>query len=187
MALSSLMVPLGTPAPDFALPALGGGHVKLADLTEPALLVAFLCNHCPYVRHIESKLATTLAEYIGHGLSAVAVASNDTDAYPDDGEPGLAAQVERTGFTFPYLLDTDQRVALAYKAACTPDFFLYDAQRRLAYRGSFDTSRPGSPVPVTGDLLSAAIEHVRRGEPVPEPHRASIGCGLKWKPGNDPN
>jgi len=187
MALSSLMVPLGTPASDFALPAVGGGQVKLADLTEPALLVAFLCNHCPYVRHIEAKLASTLAEYAGAGLSAVGIASNDTEAYPDDGEAGLAEQIRRAGFTFPYLMDSEQQVALAYRAACTPDFFLYDGQRRLAYRGAFDTSRPGSGVPVTGELLSAAIEHVRRGEPVPEPHRASIGCGLKWRPGNDPS
>jgi peroxiredoxin len=186
MAVSSFMVPLGSPAPDFALPALGGGQVKLSELTQPALLVAFVCNHCPYVRHIESRLASTIAEYAGRGLDAVGIASNDTEAYPDDAEAGLAAQAERAGFTFPYLMDGDQQVALAYRAACTPDLFLYDAQHRLAYRGAFDTSRPGSAVPVTGELLRSAVDRVLRGEPVPEPHQPSLGCGLKWKPGNEP-
>jgi peroxiredoxin len=181
------MVPLGTQAPDFTLPAVGGGpDVRLADLTEPALLVAFICNHCPYVRHIESALAGLVAEYTGRGLTAVGIASNDTGAYPDDAEPGLAEQIRRAGFTFPYLMDAGQQVAKAYGAACTPDFFLFDEQRRLAYRGAFDRSRPHSTVPVTGELLRAAIEAVLRGEPVPQPHEPSLGCGLKWRPGNEP-
>ena len=186
MAVPSFMVPLGTPAADFALPSVAGGEVKLADLTGDALLVVFLSNHCPYVRHIESALAATVAEYADRGLAAVAVCSNDAVAYPDDGKPGLSEQVERAGFTFPYLLDESQEVARAYRAACTPDFFLYDRQRRLAYRGAFDASTPGNGVPVTGDLLRAAIEHMLRGEAVPEPHRPSLGCSLKWKPGNAP-
>jgi peroxiredoxin len=185
LAIARFMVPLGTPAPEFALPAVGGGQVRLAEITAPALLVAFLCNHCPYVRHIESAFAAVVAAYADKGLATVGIASNDVNAYPEDGEAGLASQISRAGFSFPYLLDGTQQIAIAYRAACTPDLFLYDAQRRLAYRGAFDASRPHSPVPVTGDLLISAIQHVLRGEPVPEPHRPSLGCSLKWKPGND--
>jgi peroxiredoxin len=187
MALNSLMVPLGTPAPDFTLRSLDGPKVSLADLDGTALLVMFLCNHCPYVRHVESTLGPLVAEYADRGLSAVGITSNDTDLYPDDGPEGTAAQAARAGFTFPYLLDADQSAAAAYHAACTPDFFLYDADRRLAYRGAFDGSRPRSDEPVTGALLRAAIEHVLAGEPVPEPHVPSMGCGLKWRPGNEPS
>jgi peroxiredoxin len=187
MALSSLMVPLGTPAPDFTLPSIEGPKVSLADLDGPALLVMFLCNHCPYVRHVESVLGPLIAEYADRGLSAVGVTSNDTDNYPDDGPAGTAEQIARANFTFPYLLDAGQDVAAAYRAVCTPDFFLYDADRRLAYRGAFDGSRPRSETPVTGELLRGAIEHVLRGEPVPEPHVPSMGCSIKWKPGNEPS
>lgn len=188
MALTSPMtVALGTPAPDFDLPAVGGGRVRLAELTGSPLLVAFLCNHCPYVKHIESQLARFAAEYRDRGLVTVGICSNDTDAYPDDDEAGLAAQVERSGITFPYLVDATQQVALAYRAACTPDLFLFTADHELAYRGAFDTSRPRSTTPVTGELLRAAVDAVLRGEPVPGPHEPSLGCGLKWKPGNDPN
>jgi peroxiredoxin len=187
MALNSLMVPLGTPAPDFTLPSLDGPKVSLADLDGTALLVMFLCNHCPYVRHVESTLGPLIAEYADRGLSAVGITSNDTDQYPDDGPDGTATQAARAGFTFPYLLDADQSVAAEYHAVCTPDFFLYDADRHLAYRGAFDSSRPRSEEPVTGDLLRAAIEHVLAGEPVPEPHVPSMGCGLKWRPGNEPS
>ncbi len=187
MALKSLMVPIGTPAPDFTLPSIEGPKVSLADLDGSALLVMFLCNHCPYVRHVESVLGPLVAEYTARGLSAVGITSNDTDQYPDDGPEGTADQAARAGFTFPYLLDADQSVADEYHAVCTPDFFLYDADRRLAYRGAFDTSRPRSDEPVTGALLRDAIEHVLRGEPVPEPHAPSMGCGLKWRPGNEPS
>jgi peroxiredoxin len=186
MALSSLMVPLGTPAPDFSLPSVDGPKVSLADFDGSALLVMFLCNHCPYVRHIESVLGPLVAEYTGKGLSAVAITSNDVENYPDDDVAGTAEQITRAGFTFPYLMDDDQSVATAYRAACTPDLFLYDADHRLAYRGAFDESRPRNDVPVTGALLRNAIEHVLRGEPVPEPHVPSMGCGIKWKPGNEP-
>jgi peroxiredoxin len=180
MAVSSLMVPLGTPAPDFTLADLAGGTVRRDDFAAaPALLVAFLCNHCPYVRHLEAELGQVLAQY--PDLAVVGVCTNDADAYPEDRPDQLADQARRAGWTFPYLLDADQEVGRAYNAACTPDFFLYDRPRGLAYRGAFDESTPGNGVPVTGDLLRAAVERVLAGEPVPEPHRPSMGCSIKWR------
>jgi peroxiredoxin len=174
------MVPLGTPAPDFALPDLTGSTVRREDLAaSPALLVAFLCNHCPYVRHIEAELGRLLQRY--PTLAVVGICANDAQAYPDDRPERLAEQARRASWTFPYLVDNEQTVARAYAAACTPDFFLYDAQHRLAYRGAFDESRPGNGKPVTGALLEAAISHVLAGEPVPEPHRPSLGCSIKWR------
>ena len=187
MAIASFMVPLGTPAPDFSLPALDGTTVALDDFAKaPALLVAFLCNHCPYVRHIESVLGPLLAEHAADGLATVAVNSNDLAQYPDDGPDGMRAQVQRAGWDFPYLLDESQAVARAYRAACTPDLFLYGADRALAWRGQFDASRPRNGVPVTGETLRAAAGHVLAGRAVPEPHLPSLGCGIKWKPGNEP-
>ena len=187
MALASHMIPLGTPAPEFALPALDGRTVVSADFAgAPALLVAFLCNHCPYVKHIEATLGPLVDKLTAEGLAAVGICSNDADRYPDDGAAGLADQVARAGFTFPYLIDASQDVAKAYRAACTPDFFLYDAERLLAWRGQFDDSRPSTGGPVTGDTLRTAVEHVLAGRPVPEPHAPSLGCGIKWKPGNEP-
>jgi peroxiredoxin len=187
MAATSLMVPLGTPAPDFKLPSVAGPHVALADLEGPALLVMFLCNHCPYVRHVERALAATVAEYAERGVAAVGICSNDTDAYPTDGPAGLAEQARRAGFTFPYLIDADQQAALAYRAMCTPDLFVYDAQRKLVYRGAFDDSTPSNGLPVTGERLTKALDVVLQGEPVPEPHKPSMGCSLKWKAGNQPD
>jgi peroxiredoxin len=187
MAASSLMVPLGSSAPAFELPSVGGPRVGLADIDGPALLVMFLCNHCPYVRHVERGLAATVAEYAGRGVAAVGICSNDADAHLSDGPAGLADQARRAGFSFPYLVDADQQVAKDYKAMCTPDLFVYDAQRNLAYRGAFDQSTPGNGLPVTGDLLRHALDQVLRGEPVPEPHKPSTGCSLKWKPGNHPD
>jgi peroxiredoxin len=186
MAVSSLMVPLGTPASDFELPSTDGSTVKLADLDGPALLVMFLCNHCPYVRHVERPLAAVVAEYAGRGVSAVGNCSNDLDAYPEDGPEGMAGQARRAGFGFPYLLDESQQVAAAYRAMCTPDLFLYDAARLLAYRGAFDDSTPRNGQPVTGALLRDALDRVLDGQPVPEPHRPSMGCSLKWREGNRP-
>src|SRR5439155_8728142 len=155
MAVSSFMVPLGTPAPDFALPDLTGRTVRRDDLAgAPALLVAFLCNHCPYVRHVETGLGKLLAGY--PDLAAVGICTNDADAYPDDGPARLAEQAQRAGWTFPYLVDAAQDVGRAYRAACTPDFFLYDAQHRLAYRGALDESTPGNGKRGTGELLGAA-------------------------------
>jgi peroxiredoxin len=186
MAVSSLMVPLGTPAHDFELPSVAGSKLSLADLDGPALLVMFLCNHCPYVRHVERALAATVADHADRGLAAVGICSNDTDVYPDDGPAGLADQARRAGFAFPYLVDEDQGVAAAYRAMCTPDLFLYDADRRLAYRGAFDDSTPRNGRPVTGQLLRDALDRVLAGDPVPEPHRPSMGCSLKWRPGRRP-
>ena len=186
MAASSLMVPLGTPAHDFELPSADGATVKLADLDGRALLVMFLCNHCPYVRHVERRLAEVVADYAAREVAAVGICSNDLDAYPTDGLAGMAEQASRAGFGFPYLLDEDQQVAAAYRAMCTPDLFVYDADRRLAYRGAFDDSTPRNGRPVTGALLRDALDRVLEGRPVPEPHRPSMGCSLKWKPGNRP-
>lgn len=187
MAVNSFMVALGTPAPPFALPSLDG-QIVTSDGLAPGrpLLVMFLSNHCPYVRHIERELGSLIAEY-APDLGAVAICSNDVNNYPDDGPAGLAEQVHRAGFTFPYLLDDTQQVALAYRGACTPDFFLYDTGRKLAYRGEFDESRPRNDSPVTGKALRAALDLVLVGQPVPEPQVPSMGCGIKWKPGNDPS
>jgi len=187
VAVNSFMVPLGTPAPEFALPSLEGQTVSPVDeAADRPLLAMFLSNHCPYVRHIERALGSLLAEYADQDLVAVAVSSNDIESHPDDGPTGLAEQAKRAGFTFPYLLDSTQEVAKAYHAACTPDFFLYDTEHRLAYRGEFDDARPGNKVPVTGQSLRAALDHVLAGKPVPEPHVPSLGCNIKWKPGNEP-
>ncbi|MPZ27314.1 MAG: redoxin domain-containing protein [Micromonosporaceae bacterium] len=188
MAVHSFMAPLGSPAPDFTLPRAGGeGEVRLADLADaPALLVAFLCNHCPYVQHVESAFGAFTDEYAGRGLATVGICSNDVASYPDDDRPHLVAQAKRAGFSFPYLVDEDQQVALAYRAACTPDFYLYEGQRRLVYRGQFDGSRPGRQAP-TGSSLRAAADLALAGQPVPEPHHPSVGCGIKWRPGNDPS
>ncbi|MGH3826789.1 MAG: thioredoxin family protein [Pseudonocardiaceae bacterium] len=186
MAVSSVMVSLGVPAPAFALPGLDGRIVTSDGLGASApLLVMFLSNHCPYVRHIERVLGSLVAEY-APDVAAVAICSNNTESHPDDGLSELIEQAHRAEFTFPYLIDDTQRVALAYRAACTPDFFLYDADRRLVYRGEFDEARPRNDAPVTGKALRAALDLVLAGEPVPEPHVPSLGCGIKWKPGNEP-
>jgi peroxiredoxin len=186
MAVDSNMVELGTPAPDFALPSVTTGDVvALKDYADaPALLVAFLSNHCPYVKHIENKLAEVTATL---GIPVVAISSNDVVNYPEDAPERLLDQIKRTGFSFPYLYDATQEVARAYQAACTPDFFLYDGDKRLAYRGQFDDSRPRSQTPLTGASMIAAVKHVLAGQPVPEPHYPSIGCSIKWRPGNEPN
>jgi thiol-disulfide isomerase/thioredoxin len=187
MAATSFMVALGTPAPPFALPSLDG-QIVTSDGLDPGrpLLVMFLSNHCPYVRHIERELGSLIAAY-AHNLVAVAICSNDVNNYPDDGPAGLTEQVQRAGFTFPYLLDDTQQVALAYRAACTPDFFVYDTARKLVYRGEFDESRPRNDAPVTGKALRTALDLVLVGQPVPEPQVPSMGCGIKWKPGNEPS
>jgi peroxiredoxin len=182
MAETSLMLPLRTPAPDFALPDLDGNVVSRDSADgAPALLVAFLSNHCPYVRHIEQVLGEIAREWQRHDVAVVGICSNDVTNYPDDGRDGLAAQAARAGFTFPYLIDESQDVARAYGAACTPDFFLFDRRRELAYRGALDASTPGNDVAVSGDELQVAVTRVLAGEPVPEPHRPSMGCGIKWK------
>lgn len=187
VAVNSFMVPLGTAAPSFALPSLDGQTISSGQFTGRPMLVMFLSNHCPYVKHIERQLGSLLAEYSAAELAAVAISSNNIETHPDDGPSGLTEQVTRAGFTFPYLVDESQEVALAYRAACTPDFFLYDAQHRLAYRGEFDESRPANEVPVTGQALRAALDRVLAGAPAPEPQVPSLGCSIKWKPGNEPS
>jgi len=180
MAVASMMVPLGTSVPDFTLVDLAGKTVRRDDFAgAPALLVCFLCNHCPYVRHIEAEFGRVLARH--PGLAVVGICTNDADAYPDDRPEELARQADRAAWTFPYLIDADQTVGRAFSAACTPDLFLYDADRRLAYRGAFDESTPGNGKPVNGALLDAAVSLVLAGKPVPEPHRPSMGCSIKWR------
>ena len=188
MAVNSFMVPIGSPAPDFSLPrADGGGDVSLKDFADTsALLVVFLSNHCPYVQHVEAALGAFASDYAVKGLATVGICANDVVNYPDDDAPHLVAQAQRASFTFPYLVDEDQQVALAYRAACTPDFFLYDAARRLAYRGKFDGSRPKTGQTPTGASLRAAADLVLASQAVPEPHDPSTGCSIKWKPGNQP-
>lgn len=189
MALKqSRMVALGSPAPDFALPdVVTGRTVALADFASaPALLVAFICNHCPYVKHLREGFLAFAREYQAKGLAVVAISANDPAAYPDDAPEAMAREAKSAGFTFPYLYDETQAVARAYEAICTPDFFLFDRDRRLVYRGRFDASRPGSNVPVTGADLRAAVDALLAGRHVPAEQHPSMGCSIKWKPGNAP-
>ena len=184
----STMAALGMAAPDFALPDTGGRTVVLGDFAEaPGLLVVFICNHCPFVKHIREELAQAVKRYQGKGLAVVGISSNDVDAFPQDGPELMAREVEELGYTFPYLFDETQSVAKAYTAACTPDFFLFDDERRLVYRGQFDGSRPGNDVPVTGSDLGAAVEALLEGNPISPDQRPSIGCNIKWKAGNEPD
>lgn len=183
------MLELGTPAPYFRLPEPASGReVSLDDFRDaPALLVMFLSNHCPYVKHIQAALARFVREYQARGLAAVGINCNDVEKYPDDSPEMMAAEVKRAGYTFPYLFDESQEVAKAYRAACTPDFFLFDRDRRLVYRGQFDDSRPKTDTPVTGADLRAAVEALLAGRPVPQEQKPSMGCNIKWKPGNEPD
>jgi len=184
MALTeSTMLDLGTTAPDFALTdAVSGKTVGLDDfLGKKALLVMFICTHCPYVKHINEGLAKLGRDYVGQPIGIVAISSNDVTSHPDDSPAGLKQQAKTFGFSFPYLYDETQEVAHAYKAACTPDFFLFDGELRLVYRGQFDSSRPGNGIPVTGEDLRDAIDTVLAGKPVSADQRPSIGCNIKWK------
>ncbi|WP_028479783.1 thioredoxin family protein [Nocardia sp. CNY236] len=178
MAQTSLMVPLGTALPDFSLPDLDQRIYSRADFEGAPLLVVFACNHCPYVKHIEAALGELVDSL---APPTVAICTNDATAYPDDAPLRLRDQAIRAGWTFPYLVDQDQSVGRAFNAACTPDFFLYDAELALAYRGAFDESTPGNGKPLTGSDLRTAIEAVMAGRPVPEPHRPSMGCSIKWR------
>jgi peroxiredoxin len=180
---STMTLELGTQAPDFALTdVVTGKTVKRDDFRgQKALLVMFICTHCPYVKHVEKGLAALGMDYDGEPVSIVAISSNDAEMYPDDGPEGLKQQAETMGFRFPYLYDQSQAVAKAYDAACTPDFFLFNADLRLVYRGQFDGSRPGNGIPVTGEDLRAAIDAVLAGRAVPGEQRPSIGCNIKWK------
>ncbi len=185
---ASTMLPLGTEAPEFSLPDTDGNTVSLGDFAgRKALLVIFMCNHCPFVKHVAEQVKLLTDDYMQRGVGVVAISSNDADAYPDDAPEALAREKEQRGYSFPYLFDADQSVAKAYTAACTPDFFLFDADGRLVYRGQLDSSRPESGVPVTGEDLRAALEEVLAGRAPSEDQKPSIGCNIKWKPGNEPD
>jgi peroxiredoxin len=182
------MLPLGTPAPDFALPDVDGKTVKVADFADSkGLLVVFMCNHCPFVIHLAEALAAFGEEYLAKGLAMVGISSNDVDNYPADSPDKMALEAEARGYTFPYLYDGSQDVAKAYRAACTPDFFLFDADHKLVYRGQFDSSRPDSGVKPTGADLRAACDAVLAGKKPSEKQLPSIGCNIKWKPGAEPD
>ena len=189
MALTpSTMLPLGTAAPDFKLPDTNGKTVSLADFKDkPALLVIFMCNHCPYVKHIRAGLAQLARDYLPRGAAIVGINANDVANHPDDSPAKMAQEVKSAGYVFPYLYDESQAVAKAYRAACTPDIFLFDKNRKLVYRGQFDDSRPGNGIPSTGKDLRAALDAVLTGKPVPADQKASIGCNIKWKSGNEPD
>ncbi len=183
MAMASLMLPLGTVAPPFALRDVVSGRTHSLDsfAGKTALLVMFICRHCPYVVHVEQEIAKIGRDYTDTGLGIIGISSNDPVQYPDDAPPRLKEMAERLAFTFPFCFDETQDVAKAYRAACTPDFYLFDRERRLVYRGQLDDSRPGSNKPVTGRDLRAAIDAVLAGKQVDGNQKASIGCSIKWK------
>jgi peroxiredoxin len=188
VAVNSTMLALGTKAPDFRLPNTNGrGMVSLADFKEAnALVVTFMCNHCPYVKHIRSGLAQLARDYLPRGMAMVGISSNDITNYPADSPERMTEEAKVAGYIFPYLYDETQSVAKAYRAACTPDIYLFDKDQRLVYRGQFDDSRPDKSLPVTGKDLRAALEAVLSGKPVSPHQMPSIGCNIKWKPGNQP-
>jgi peroxiredoxin len=189
MALTpSTMLPLGTQTPQFRLPDTSGKIVSLADLTDAlALLVVFICNHCPYVKHIRQGLAQLAREYLPRGVAIVGINSNDAISYAEDSPAKMVVEVKSAGYIFPYLYDETQAVAEAYRAACTPDIYLFGKDQRLVYRGQFDDSRPGNGIPVTGKDLRAALDAVLAGKPVSPNQKPSIGCNIKWKSGNAPD
>jgi peroxiredoxin len=179
---ASSMLALGTKAPAFRLQDPSGKWVSSADFEKaPALLVAFICNHCPYVKHVRSSFAGLAKRYQERGVAVVGINSNDVESFPDDSPEKMAEEIKLVGYTFPYLYDESQDVARAYEAACTPDFFLFDRERRLAYRGQYDNSRPNNGRPVTGADLSAALDAVLAGRPVSPEQKPSLGCNIKWK------
>jgi len=185
---ASTMLPLGTRVPDFSLPDTEGEIVSLSDFPGArALLVMFLCNHCPFVIHIRDRLVELVKEWQARGVAVVGICANDPQSYPDDAPQRLAQAARRHGYTFPYLFDETQEVAKAFRAACTPDFFLFDGERRLVYRGQLDDSRPDNGIPITGRDLSAAIDAVLEGRPMPREQKPSLGCNIKWKPANEPD
>jgi peroxiredoxin len=184
---SSQMLPLGTTAPDFDLPDAHGKRHALRDAKgRKAVLVVFLCNHCPFVQHVRGELAALGRDYLGKGVAMFGINSNDTVAHPDDAPAKMVEEAGAAGYTFPYLVDATQKVAKAYRAACTPDFFLFDGALRLVYRGQLDDSRPGNGKPVTGRDLRAAIDALLAGQPVGKEQRPSAGCNIKWKRGGEP-
>ncbi|MFM8284810.1 MAG: thioredoxin family protein [Planctomycetaceae bacterium] len=184
----STMLPLGTPAADFSLPNVDGRMISLDDVAGPrGTLVMFLCNHCPFVKHVADHLAQLGREAVGRGVGVVAISANDVGTHPADSPEQMVREAEERGYPFPYLYDESQAVAKAYRAACTPDFFLFDGGRRLVYRGQLDDSRPGNGIAVTGADLRAALEAMVAGGQVAADQRPSIGCNIKWKPGSEPD
>jgi peroxiredoxin len=188
VATNSTMLPLGTAAPDFSLSDPSGKTVSLADFQgAKALLVVFMCNHCPFVKHLADPLAKLAQEYQDKGVAVVGINSNDVAKHPDDSPEKMAQEAKQRGYTFPYLYDESQQVAQAYRAACTPDFFVFDKDQKLAYRGQFDSTRPDSGRTATGEDLRRALDAVVAGQAPPEDQTPSLGCNIKWKPGNEPD
>ncbi|PPS40703.1 thioredoxin family protein [Chroococcidiopsis sp. TS-821] len=185
---ASTMLPLGTQAPNFELPdVVSGQTISLSSFAGKPLLVMFICQHCPFVKHVKSELANIGKDYAASNLGIVAISSNDINKYPDDAPEQLKVMAEEAGFLFPICFDESQEVAKAYTAACTPDFFLFDADHKLVYRGQLDDSRPSNGIPVTGKDLRAAIDATLSGKSVNFDQKPSIGCNIKWKPGNEPS
>ena len=184
---ASTMLPLGTPAPDFSLINVNGKMVSLEDFRDAkALVVIFMCNHCPFVKHLAPELAQFGVDYFPRGVATVAINSNDVSAHPEDSPEQMVHEAEQRGYIFPYLFDETQEVAQTYRAACTPDFYVFDGDQKLVYRGQFDSSRPESGVPVTGEDLRAAVNAVLAGASVTENQTPSIGCNIKWAAGAEP-
>lgn len=183
---ASTMLPLGTQAPDFSLPNVDGSVVSRADFAGRPLCVIFMCNHCPFVVHIRAALSQFAREYQARGMAVVGISSNDVGSHPQDGPLQMRDEAQKAGYSFPYLYDQSQSVAIAYRAACTPDIYLFDADHALVYRGQFDSSRPGNGIPVTGADLRTACDAVLDGKIVSGEQRASIGCNIKWRAGAEP-
>ncbi len=184
----STMLDLGTSAPDFTLARADGKTFTLADQAiDKGLLVIFICNHCPYVLHIAARLAEKIRDYQDQGITVVGINSNDYSAFPDDSPEKMITLAKSFAFSFPYLVDEKQDVAKIYQAACTPDFFLFNQEKKLVYRGQFDSARPGNEQPITGEDLSAAVNALLTGTPISSEQKPSMGCNIKWKPGSEPN
>lgn len=185
----STMLSLGTPMPGFVLPDLDGTPISPDEYRDaPALLIAFICRHCPFVTHIRQGFSAFVREYQPRGLAVIGINSNDVAEFPEDGPAGMKEEAASASYTFPYLFDETQEVAKIFRAACTPDLYLFDKDRRLVYRGRFDESRPRTnpPMPVTGRDIRAAVDALLSGSPVPQDQKGSVGCNIKWKPGNAP-
>lgn len=184
----STMLDLGTEAPNFTLADPHGTSFDLStQQIDKGLLVIFMCNHCPYVIHIREKLVQRIKEYQAQGITVVAINSNDYTVHPDDSPERMAQDMQEFGYTFPYLVDEDQQVARAYEAACTPDIYLFDKDKKLVYRGQFDSARPGNTTPVTGDDLTAAVVQMLEDGEIKVVQQPSMGCNIKWKAGNEPS
>lgn len=184
---ASTMLPLGTKAPHFSLQNVDGKTVSLDDFKSKPLVVIFMCNHCPFVKHLRESLAQFGQEYQAKGVAVVGISSNDITSHPDDAPAKMVEEAKAAGYTFPYLYDATQQVAIAYRAACTPDFYVFDREHSLVYRGQFDSSRPGNGKPINGSDLRQAVDQVLAGKGPVSEQRPSIGCNIKWTPGKEPS